>query len=207
MCVHKKTIILCVYNVSTGEVLDEQELPYDLPKVLKYLQKIQNRHGRVHACYEASSYGFSLQRALEAQRITCEVIAPSSVPRRSGKRVKMGRRKVQMLAKLYAAGSLKTIRILDEEQEAIRSVLRCREDLIGTMTRMRQRILAFLQRRGFQYPGKICWTATFHTWARALPMTKIDQNTLQTYLRQLEQLGQEVKKIEASLVKSATKHP
>ncbi len=98
MDVHKKTIVLCVYNAFTSEILDERELPHDLPKVLKYFQKVQGRHGRVRACYEASSCGFGLQRALDARGILCEVVAPSSIPRRSGERVKTDRRDARKLA-------------------------------------------------------------------------------------------------------------
>lgn len=199
MDVHKKTIALCVYNALTGEILDEQELLHDLPKVLKYFRKIQDHHGRVHACYEASSCGFGLQRALEAQGISCEVVAPSSIPRRSGERVKTDRRDARKLATMYAAGLLTTISIPDEEQEAIRSLLRCRGDLTETITRTKQRILAFLLTRGFQYPGKARWTQKFHVWVRALPMPEIDQITLHTYLHQLEQLEHEVHRIEADL--------
>ena len=39
--VHKKTIAFCVYHAKTGAVLDERELPHDLPKVIKYLHKVQ----------------------------------------------------------------------------------------------------------------------------------------------------------------------
>ncbi len=199
MDVHKKTIALCVYNAFRGEVLDERELLHDLPKVLRYFRKVQDRHGRVDACYEASSCGFGLQRALEAQGISCEVVAPSSIPRRPGERVKTDRRDARKLATLYAAGLLTTISIPDEEQEAIRSLLRCRGDLTETITRTKQRILAFLLMRGFQYPGKSRWTKTFHTWVRALPMPEVDQITLHTYLHQLDQLEQEVCRIEADL--------
>ena len=63
MDVHKKTIAFCVYSAYTGEVLDERELPHDVPKVIKYLLKIHERHGKIRTCYEASSCGFGLQRA------------------------------------------------------------------------------------------------------------------------------------------------
>ena len=188
MDVHKRTIALCVYDAYTGGILDERELLHDLTKVLKYFRKLQDRHGWVHACYEASSCGFGLQRALGAQGISCEVIAPSSIPRRPGERVKTDRRDARKLATMYAAGLLTTISIPDEEQEAVRSLLRCRGVLTETITRTKQRILAFLLTRGFQYPGKARWTRTFHTWVRALPMPEIDQITLHTYLHQLVQL-------------------
>lgn len=87
MDVHKKTIALCVYSVSAGIVLDERELLHDVPRVTKYLQKVQGREGELRCCYEASSCGFGLQRALHAQGILCEVIAPSSIPIRSVSRM------------------------------------------------------------------------------------------------------------------------
>ena len=108
------------------------------------------------------------------------------------------------LATLYAAGLLTTISIPDQEQ--IRSLLRCRGDLTETITRTKQRILAFLQTRGFQYSGKTRWTKTFHTWVRALSMTEMDQITLSTYLHQLEQLEQEVCRIEVDLAEVANRH-
>ena len=200
MCTKRR---LCC--ASTSEILDERELPHDLPKVLKYFQKVQDCHGRIHACYEASSCGFGLQRALDAQGILCEVVAPSSIPCRSGERVKTDRRDARKLATLYAADLRTTISIPDEEQEAIRSLLRCRGDLTETFTRVKQRILAFLLTRGFQYPGKTRWTKTFHTWVRTLPMGEMDQITLHTYLYQLEQLEQEVHRIEADLAAVATR--
>ena len=207
MDVHKKTIAFCVYSAYTGEVLDERELPHDVPKVIKYLLKIHERHGKIRTCYEASSCGFGLQRALEAHGISCVVVAPSSIPRRPGERVKTDRRDARKLATLYAAGLLTTINIPGEEQEAIRSLLRCRADLIDTITRTKQRVLAFLLSRGFRYPGKSNWTKAFRTWVCALPMAEWDQTTLHAYLYQLDQLEQEVRRIEADLAALASEAP
>lgn len=117
--------MLCIYDSSAGVILDHRELPHDLPRVIKYLQKVQHRYGEVRSCYEAPSCGFGLQRALQAKGIFCAVIAPSSIPRRSGARVKTDRLDAKNLAMLYAAGLLTTICTPDEEQEAIRSLLRC----------------------------------------------------------------------------------
>ncbi len=101
---HKKAIASCIYHAKTGATLDERELPHDLPRITKYLRKVQDHHGLLRSCYEASSCGFGLQRTLEANGIFCEVVAPSSIPRRSGDRVKTDRRDARKLATLYAAG-------------------------------------------------------------------------------------------------------
>lgn len=119
MDVHKKTIALCIYHSETGAILDERALPHDLPKITKYLRKAQSHHGMLRCCYEVSSCGFGLQRTLQANGISCEVVAPSSIPRRSGDRVKTDWRDARKLATLYAAGLLTPIRVPDEEQESL----------------------------------------------------------------------------------------
>ena len=123
MDVHKRTIALCVYDSDRGIVIDERELKHDLPKVRKYLERLQRRSREIRCCYEASSCGYGLHRVLEAQGIRCEVIAPSSIPRRSGDRVKTDRRDAQKLAILYAAGLLTPVHVTDSYHEAVHAKL------------------------------------------------------------------------------------
>ncbi len=205
MDVHKKSIALCVYDNSAGEAVDERQLPNDMPKIRKYIRQVQRRYGALRCCYEASSCGFGLQRALQAQGVPCEVIAPSSIPRRSGERVKTDRRDASKLATLYAAGLLRPVCVPEEEQEAARSLLRCRADLVESITRTKQRILCFLQTRGFRYTGATHWTKAFRRWLSALPVAAVDQVTLQTYLHKLAYLEQEVHRLEQQLAEEAEK--
>ena len=86
----------------------------------------------------------------------------------------------------------------------IRSFLRCRADLTETVTRTKQRIRSFLLMRGYEYSGKSCWKKAYYTWVRTLPMAEMHQNILHTYLQQLEQLEQEVHRIEVDLAEVAT---
>ena len=205
MDVHKKTIALCVYDDSTGEVIDERQLPHDMPRIRKYVQKLQRRYGEVRCCYEASSCGFGLQRALQVQGVHCDVIAPSSIPRRPGERIKTDRRDAMKLATLYAKGLLTPVCVPEEEQEAARSLLRCRADLVESITRTKQRILSFIQTRGFRYTGATNWTKAHWKWIRALPARAVDQITLQTYLHKLTYLEQEVHRLEQHLAEEAEK--
>ncbi len=142
-------------------VIDERQLSNDRPKIHKYFRKIQRCYGVVLCCYEAPSCGFGLQRALKAQGVSCEVIAPSYIPRRSGERVKTDRRDAKELATLYAAGLLMPVCMPEEEQEAARSLPRCRADLVKSTTQSKQRILSFLQVRGFRFTGGSNWTKGF----------------------------------------------
>ena len=205
MDVHKHTIAFCVYDSDRGDVLDERELAHDLPKVFNYLERLQRRCRELRCCYEASSCGYELHRGLQARGIPCEVIAPSSIPRRSGERVKTDRRDAKKLATLYAAGLLTPVHVPDSDQEAVRSLLRCRADLVETITQTKQRIQALLQTRGFRYTVGRPWTKAYHAWVCGLPMTEVDQITLHTYLSQLSFQEQEVGRLEQELAQQAQK--
>ncbi len=203
MDVHKATIAVCVYNDDTGEIIDERQLPNDLPKIRKYMDRVRKQHGEPQCCYEASSCGFVLYRALRAMDVQCAVIAPSSIPRRSGDRVKTDRRDARKLATLYAAGLLTPVTVPDEEREAVLALVRCRADLVDTLTRTKQRALFFVQARGYRYTGGSHWTGAFRAWIAALPLSTVDQCTQHAYLHKIAYLEQEVRRIEDLLVHQA----
>jgi hypothetical protein len=89
-----------------------QTLTPDLPTVRRFLQRLRHK-GPVQCCYEAGPCGFDLQRALVAEGIAWDVIAPALIPRRPGVRIKTDRRDAAQLAILYRAGAL--TRILAEQ--------------------------------------------------------------------------------------------
>ncbi len=109
------------------------------------------------------------------------------------------------LATLYAKGLLTPVCVPEEEQEAARSLLRCRADLVESITRTKLRILSFIQTRGFRYTGATNWTKAHRKWIRALPARAVDQVTLQTYLHNLTYLEQEVHRLEQQLAEEAEK--
>ena len=171
MDVHKKTLMICVYDSETSTLIDERQLPNDWSKIRKYMARMRKQYGALRCCYEASSSGFALYRALRAEGVHCAVIAPSSIPRRPGDRVKTDRRDARKLATLYAAGLLTPVRVPDEEREAVRLLVRCRADLMDALKRAKQRALFFVQVRGYSYSGGSCWTRAFRTWITTLPLS------------------------------------
>lgn len=55
-----------------------------------------------------------------------EIIAPSSIPKPPGERIKTDKRDAMMLARLARAGELKAITVPDAADEAVRDLLRAR---------------------------------------------------------------------------------
>lgn len=95
--------------------------------------------------------------------MACEVIAPALVPRRPGVRVKTDRRDAENLARLYRAGELTPIRVPSPEEEAVRDLVRLREDMRAEVLRARHRLSTFLLRQGRTYPGR-SWTKAHSAW-------------------------------------------
>ena len=99
----------------------------------------------------------------------CEVIAPSLIPRRAGARVKTDRSDARNLARLHRAGELTAVRVPTPAEEALRDLVRAREDLKSDRRIARQRIRSFLLRYGRRYPAPGArWSFRFEVWMRAL---------------------------------------
>ena len=100
----------------------------------------------------------------------CEVIAPSLIPVRSGDRRKTDKRDAAKLARLHRAGELAAIRIPDEAEERVRSLVRCRETFTREILKSRHYVLKLLLSRGHVHPvwrpRRRCRTARARTVRR-----------------------------------------
>jgi transposase len=119
----------------------------------------------VCAVYEAGPTGFSLARAGIARGLDVRVIAPGSIPRAPGDRVKTDRRDAMRLARLFAAGELSFVYVPSLEQECFRDLVRCIDDVRKDLMRARHRLSKFLLRRGEHFTGR-AWTAPHGQWLR-----------------------------------------
>ena len=88
--------------------------------VTKALRKLVSAGHRLHIVYEAGPCGFVLQRHFAALGWHCDVVAPSSIPRASGERIKTDRRDAIKLARLARSGDLVAVRVPGAADEAVR---------------------------------------------------------------------------------------
>src|SRR4029450_575206 len=91
----------------------------------------------------------------------CVVVSPSMIPKRSGDRIKTDRRDSPLLARLHRAGELRAIYIPDATDEAMRDLVRAREDAVVVGTQAKYRLKAFLLRQRRRYPGREGWTLPY----------------------------------------------
>jgi len=165
--VHKETIAVAVLRPGTVEC-DERVIP-NTPEALRRLLSRYPDGAALRTCYEAGPTGYDTQRLITSLGISCDVIAPSLIPRRSGARVKTDRADARNLARLHRAGELVAVRVPTPAEEALRDLVRAREDLKNDRRIARQRIRSFLLRYGKRYPARGSrWSFRFEVWLRAL---------------------------------------
>ena len=143
--VHKDTIDVSIAEGGRqGEVRHYGEIASDLEPLDKVVKELRAPGRRLHFVYEAGPCGFGIQRHLTACGEECVVVSPSMIPKRSGDRVKTDRRDSQMLARLHRAGELRAIYVPTDTDEAMRDLVRAREDAVGVGTQVKYRLKAFL---------------------------------------------------------------
>ena len=82
------------------------------------------------------------------------------------------------------------------EDEAIRDLLRCRDDMKRFERKARQRLLSFLLRHGYQYSGKRNWTKGFYNWLATVKFShSAQQITLQEYIDVTNECSERIKRI------------
>jgi transposase len=183
-------------------------LTSDSVTILRFVRKVRRDSG-VQCCYEAGPCGFELHRAMTADGIPCDVIAPALIPRRAGDRVKTDRRDAAQLAVLYRAGALTTIHVPTDQEEAVRDLLRCREDIRQDLLRARNRLSKFLLRHGRRFTAtKNAWSRKHDVWVRAQtwPLPALDQ-THRAYVRTVDEAVARLHTVEAELRDLTTLEP
>ena len=157
--VHARSIVGCGLNQVTGEIVT-RKFTSDYDAVIGWLHSLGSP---VKVAYEAGPTGFGLARALASAGFTCQVAAPSKLLPKPGDKVKTDRKDAHHLAELVACGLITPIRVPSEQEEAVRDLLRAREDARVDLTRAKQRLDHFLLRHGVTYPATV-WTKTHIVW-------------------------------------------
>jgi transposase len=117
----------------------------------------------VRVAYEAGPTGFGLARALEARGIPCVVAAPGKIERPAQDRVKTDRRDAERLVRLLMIGGLHPVRVPSTAEEAMRDLVRAREDVRGDLMRARHRVAKLLLRHDLRFEGNN-WTQRHLDW-------------------------------------------
>src|SRR5258708_8231290 len=103
------------------------------------------------------------------------VVSPSMTPRNAADRVKTDRRGGIKLARLARGGELQPIYVPDALDEAMRDLVRAREDAVCMQRQARQRLQALLLRNEIRYVGRSSWTRAHRRWLSEIKLPNAAQ--------------------------------
>jgi transposase len=197
MDVHKNSIDIAIAQSGRrGEVLYYGKIDGTLAALDKVVRKLVSKGNRLHFVYEAGPCGYQIYRRLTDQGLDCAVVAPSRIPKPSGKQIKNDRRDALTLARLHRAGELTAVHVPLAEDEAMRDLTRAREDAKADEKKSKQRLLAFLLRSGIRYTGKGPWSQAHMRWLSDIKMPhRSQQIVLQEYIGTLNQSKDRVQRL------------
>lgn len=195
--VHKRTISIAIADAGrNSEVRYYGTIENTLDSLSRFIRKLGYKKSQLRFVHEAGPCGYVIYRYLNAQNIDCMVTAPSTIPKRSSDRIKTDRRDSLALARLHRAGELTPVYVPDEEDEAIRDLVRAREDAQTVVRRAKQRLNAFLLRHGHVYSGKTRWSKAHMNWIIQVSMAhRAQQLVLDEYTEALTEALQRLDRL------------
>jgi len=169
--VHKNSISIGIADDGRdGDVRYYGRIDNDMNQLDKVIRKFISKGAVLRFVYEAGPCGYAIYRYLTNNNMDCTVIAPSKIPQQSGNRLKNDKRDCLSLARLHRAGELTAVYVPTEEDEALRDLVRGREDAVRALRTAKQQLGAFLLRHDTVYSGKTKWTKAHFNWLADIAM-------------------------------------
>ena len=192
--VHASQTTIAVLDHDTGELSRAKLRGSPDQVVLGFLAGFD---GRVIAVYEAGPTGMKLARVARAAGIDMRVCAPGLIPRRPADRIKTDARDAERLVRQLAAGGLSFVRVPSEHEEALRDLVRAREDVRQDLMRARHRLSKMLLRRGLRYDAGSSWSDRHIDWIVRLKFDDLASRiVVGEYVNAVQQLNQRRRDLE-----------
>jgi transposase len=204
---HAATIVVAVLRNEEEEPTAVFKVSNDEKGQKELIKRLRALKGEVRCVYEAGPCGYGVQRRLAKAKIHCDVAAPSLTPQRPGRRVKTDRRDALKLAEALRGQMLTMVTIPEVEREALRDLVRAREDAGEDLLRARNRLSRLLLRHELQYREGTRWTQAHWRWIRAVKLEQRHaQEALNNYITVVERCMDRVDALTKLLKTAAEDH-
>ena len=184
--VHAAKVVACTVDAESGE-MSVHRLPGETAAVVAFCTGLP---GPTRVAYEAGPNGYGLARALLLAGTGCVVAAPGKIERPAQDRVKTDQRDAQRLVRLLMIDGLHAVRVPSPEEEALRDLVRAREDLRGDLMRARHRLSKLLLRHDIRYEDTTSrWGERHRAWLGKVDLAERGaQLTLTEYVGAIDAL-------------------
>lgn len=200
MDVHKDSYTLCAFDVTMPEPSHIVKVPASYQQILKYLERMRDFFGaNAHfICgYEAGCLGYSLYHQLIACNVDCIILAPNTMLKSSGKRIKTDSRDAKLIAQCLAYHTYSEVSVPSKSDEEIKEYIRMRNDHKIQLKSTKQQILAFCLRHNIKYKdGSKYWTTRHLLWIRSLKLEPMLQEILDEYMITFEGLVAKIERLD-----------
>jgi transposase len=206
MDVHKDSIDVATGDDAAGEVRHYGAIGGDMQAVSRLARKLESMGKALVFVYEAGPCGFGIYRLLKAKGHECWVVSPGMTPRSNADRVKTDRRDCLKLARLARAGELTPIHVPDEADEAMRDLVRAREDAVIVQRQARQRLGALLLRNDIRYNGKTLWSPAHRRFIAEIRLPHAAQHiAVEEYAQAVDEAGKRIERLESAIGEELTR--
>ena len=169
MDVHLRSTTVWALDAETGEAVTRRFRGNPWGEVAEWMSGFP---GPSLAAYESGYLGFAPQRELAGLGVECVVAAVSKIPRSAADSAsKNDRNDAARMAKAILAHDISPVWIPSPEVEGIRDLAGAYDGATARLATAKQRLLAFLAKRGFVYGGttpagnpRKYWTYDFLRW-------------------------------------------
>lgn len=203
--VHDEKIVVATIHRDEPEAEVLCTIPNNPDAIRKSMKKLGDPK-RIKVCYEAGPCGYVIYRQLTQMKICCVVVAPSLTPIKPGEHIKTDKRDAKKLAKSLRNSDLTPVWVPDEKQEALRDLIRAREEASKDSSRKRKQLSSFLMRLGIQPPEKAKrWTVNYFQWLKKIKFEEVARQVVITeYIHAVEQAQEKIKRYDQAIEEAAT---
>jgi transposase len=123
-------------------------------------------------------------------------MAPTTLPKASGNRVKNDRLDAQELARHLAFGTYSAVQVPTVQDESVKNFTRLRNTRKESLKKAKQNLLSFLLRMGRTFSeGKSYWTLLHFKWLKGQKFDDmVDQETFDEYLQEVHDQQEKVER-------------
>lgn len=206
MDVHARSVVVKGFDWSTGK--EKSRRFGDCPSAAEIAEWMRAEFAPTYyAAYESGYTGFQLCRDLRALGIDCDVVAVSTIARSDDDRKRKTDRKdaSRLLSEMLSPkkGKFSVVWVPDEECEAVRDLVRARDDAVEALKRSKQQTTAVLTRHDRTWNErtptgnlKSMWTKAFMAWAKKADLDQESANrALALYIEWVERNAERVEEV------------
>ena len=199
--VGKKRCQACIMD-EQGGVVDEFLFENTFEGIRRLLERVPDRACKA-VLESTGNLWLRIYEALEEQGVEVKLANPYKTKAIAEARIKTDKLSARILAHLLRADLVAECYVAPGEVRRVRALLRQRSSLVRMRTMVKNRVHALLDRYGYRSKWSDLFGVGGMRWLRGLEMDPVDRCILDTHLRHVECLNEEIGVLDSRIASHA----